>query len=77
MSLLLPGDDFYLFKFPQRLLMNLIFQRVLMEAGGSVELVEVSNLLPGLRFRQGIDKWIVANKEGGLYNSWYFRKPLH
>ncbi len=41
--------------------------RLLAETGDSVELVEASDMVPGLKFRQGITKWVVSDKIGNIY----------
>ena len=43
--------------------------RLLAETGDSVELVEASEMVPGLKFRRGVSNWIVSDKFGNLYKN--------
>ena len=43
--------------------------RLLAETGDSVELVEASEMVPGLKFRRGVTKWVVADKLGSNYKT--------
>ena len=45
------------------------FCRLLAETGDSVELVEASDMVPGLKFRRGVSNWIVSDKLGNLYKN--------
>ena len=39
------------------------FLRILKECDGSVELIDASPLVPGLKFQPGLNTWVVGNKE--------------
>jgi hypothetical protein len=44
--------------------------RLLAETGDSVELVDASDMVPGLKFRQGVSNWAVSDKAGNIYRNW-------
>ena len=44
--------------------------RLLAETGDSVELVEASDMVPGLKFRRGVTRWVVSDKIGNIYKHW-------
>nr|XP_053649241.1 LOW QUALITY PROTEIN: tRNA (cytosine(34)-C(5))-methyltransferase-like [Cherax quadricarinatus] len=46
-----------------------IIQRLLVEADGSVQLVNVSDQLPGLKFVPGLEDWILMNREMEMIKS--------
>lgn len=46
-----------------------VIHRLLVEAKGSLELEEVSNKLPGLKFVPGLSNWIVMNRDLTVYTN--------
>ena len=40
-----------------------VLHRLLTETGDSVEIIDASHLVPGLKFSRGINKWKIAGKE--------------
>jgi len=47
-----------------------VLGRLLTETGDSVKLVDVSSLVPGLKYIPGLTTWKTSNKAGELYSSW-------
>ena len=50
--------------------MHFFLSRLLAETGDSVELVDASDMVPGLKFRQGVSNWVVSDKVGNIYRKW-------
>ncbi|CAH0754949.1 unnamed protein product [Bemisia tabaci] len=46
-----------------------VIHRILLEMKGAVELVDVSHLVPGLKFLPGVSHWIPASKDNVGYNT--------
>lgn len=46
-----------------------VIHRLLVESKGSLELEEVSEKLPGLKFVRGLSKWIVMSRELDIFNT--------
>lgn len=44
--------------------------RLLEEAGDSVKLVDVTTLLPGLKYIPGLTTWKTSNKAGDMFSTW-------
>lgn len=47
-----------------------VISRMLREAEGSVELINIADTLPGLKHRTGVTNWVLADKKGNLYKNW-------
>jgi len=47
-----------------------VISRLLQDAGGCVELVDISTSLPGLKYAPGLTSWVLADKQANIYNSW-------
>ncbi len=45
-----------------------VIHRLLKDAGGSLELVDASSLVPGLLYKPGLEEWIVASKDNSFYD---------
>ncbi len=46
-------------------------QRLILEAGkDSVEIVDASQLVPGLKYSAGLSKWTVGAKDGETFSKW-------
>lgn len=46
-----------------------VIQRLLKDAAGTVNLVDISNLLPGLKYSRGVTSWKVSGREGEMYET--------
>lgn len=46
-----------------------VIHRLLVESKGSLELEEVSEKLPGLKFSRGLSNWIVMNRELTIFKA--------
>ncbi|XP_050718595.1 tRNA (cytosine(34)-C(5))-methyltransferase-like [Eriocheir sinensis] len=46
-----------------------VIQRLLIEADGSLQLLDMSNHLPGLKFMPGLEDWMLMNREMEVINS--------
>lgn len=46
-----------------------VMQRLILEADGSVELVDISEQLPGLKFMHGLEEWTIINREMEVINT--------
>ncbi|XP_023014531.2 tRNA (cytosine(34)-C(5))-methyltransferase Nsun2 [Leptinotarsa decemlineata] len=46
-----------------------VIHRILSESDGSIELVDVSNSLPGLKYSPGMEDWLVASRNLEFYKS--------
>jgi len=46
-----------------------VIHRLLKDAGGSVELLGISDCLPGLKTVPGISTWVLSDKQGKIYKS--------
>jgi hypothetical protein len=51
--------------------------RILNAAGPNVELVEASQMLPGLKFKKGLKKWTLANKENVFFSKFEEVPEVH
>ena len=48
-----------------------VVQRLILEAGkDSVEIVDASQLVPGLKYSAGLSKWTVGAKDGETFSKW-------
>ncbi len=45
-----------------------VLHRLLSEANGSLELVDVSDKLPGLKYNQGLSTWTIMNRDLTIFN---------
>lgn len=46
-----------------------VLHRLLVDCKGSLELVDASDKLPGLKFSRGISKWTVMSRDLKVFNS--------
>lgn len=44
--------------------------RILRETGDTVELVDVSHLLPGLKYKPGVTTWKPGTKDNQMFAEW-------
>ena len=48
-----------------------VVQRLILEGGQeNVSIEDATNLIPGLKFSQGLSKWKVGSKDGDIYSTW-------
>ena len=47
-----------------------VLARILSETGDSVEILDSSDRVKGLKFKKGLSKWKVADRNGVLYGKW-------
>ncbi len=52
-----------------------VVHRLLKDAGGAVELVDASHLVPGLKFKKGLTKWVVANRDNTQFVESFDKVP--
>ena len=46
-----------------------VLARILSETGDSVRILDSSSLVPGLKFKPGLEEWKVSDRNGVLYGS--------
>lgn len=47
-----------------------VVQRILSDAEGSIRLIDVSNLVPGLKYKPGLKTWQITSRDvGEVYTS--------